>query len=119
MANKARFYGLSTREERQDVSVGSGVYPETNGELTYAVIVTAIRNYKKNHPNFDNLSSTAAASAIAKELDKTGKYGNVSSGGGRIKGDGYSISLTKSRGMITASKASEQVNTDKKKKKKK
>lgn len=119
MANKARYYGLSTREERQDVSMGSGVYPETNGDLTYAAVVTAIRNYKLTHPNFDNLSATAAAAAIAKELDKTGRYGNVSSGGGRIKSDGYSISLTKSKGMITASKASEQINTDKKRKKKK
>ena len=117
MANKARYYGLSTKEERQDVTMGSGVYPETGGVLTYSAVVTAIRNYKATHPNFDNLSATAAASAIAKELDKSGKFGDVSAGGARIKGAGYSIALTKGKGIITASKASEQVNTDKKKKK--
>ena len=117
MANKARYYGLSTHEERQDVSRqdnAAKIYPATLG---YSAVVTAILNYKKTHPNFDNLSSVAAASAIAKELTKQGTYGHVSSSGGKITAPGYSISLTKSKGMITVSKASEQISTDQRKKK--
>lgn len=117
MANKARYYGLATREERQDVSRqdnAAKAYPATLG---YAAVVAAILNYKQSHPNFDNLSATAAASAIAKELTKQGTYGHVSSGGGRIKAPGYSIALTKSKNTIVASKASEQINSDQKKKK--
>jgi hypothetical protein len=117
---KARYYGMATREEKQDVSRsdrGARVYG--GGPLTYSAVVTAILNYKDTHPNFDNLTTTAAASAIAKELKDTGKYGSVSASGSRIKGEGYSIALTKggsTGGMIVASKASEQINTDKKKK---
>ena len=120
MANKARYYGLSTREERQDVTIGSGIYPETNGQLTYGVVATAVRNYKANHPNFDNLTTQAAAEAIARELDKRGVYGEVTAGGGQIRqpSEGYAISLTKSKDMITVSHASERTNIDKKKKKK-
>ncbi len=118
MANKNRYYGLATREEKQDVSRkdnAARIYPE--GPLSYSAVVTAIRNYKKDHPNFDNLSAQAAASEIAKELRKEGRYDNVSAEGVRISGEGYSIALTKGRGtdgMITASKASERIKSDKK-----
>ena len=118
---KGRYYGMATREEKQDVSRSDrGAREYTAGPLTYSAVVTAILNYKDTHPNFDNMTTTAAASAIATELKETGRYGNVSSAGARIKGDGYSIALTKgggTDGMIVASKASEQVNTDQKKKK--
>lgn len=121
MANKNRYYGLATREEKQDVSRqdnAARIYPE--GPLTYSAVVTAILNYKKSHPNFDDLSASVAADRIATTLKETGRYGNVSAQGARISGDGYSIALTKGKGtngMITASKASEQVKLDKKKKK--
>lgn len=119
---KPRYFGAATREELQDVSRkdrGSRVYPE--GPLTYSAVVTAILNYKDTHPNFDNLTTSAAASAVAGELRGEKRYGNVSASGARIKGEGYSIALTKGKntnGMIVASKASEQVNADQKKKKK-
>ena len=113
---KARYYGLSTKEERQDVSRKDNaalIYPQTLG---YSAVVTAVLNYKKTHPNFDSLSATSAASAIAEVLTKTGLYGHVSGSGGRITAPGYSIALTKSKGTITVSHASEQINEDKRKK---
>lgn len=121
MANKARYYGLATREEKQDVARQDNAAKTYPSDLSYSAVVAAILNYKATHPNFDNLTTTAAADRIASELTKTGLYGKVSGAGSRIKGDGYSIALTKGRGTngsITASKASEQINTDKKKKKK-
>lgn len=116
---KGRYYGLATQEEKQAVNIGSGVYPDTNGVLTYEVVATAIRNYKMAHPNFDDLSVSIAADRIAEALKKTGRYGNVVSDGAKIKGsDGYSIALTKGRGtdgMIILSRASEKLGKKKKK----
>lgn len=121
MANKARYYGLATREELQDVSRSdraSRIYPH---DLGYSAVITAILNYKDDHPNFDNLSTHVAAERIAAELSKQKIYGQVHANGSRVVGQGYSISLTKgnkTNGKIVPSKASEQVNTDKKRKKK-
>ena len=121
MANKARYYGMATTEEVKDVSrIDRGARIYLTGPLNYNAVVTAILNYKDTHPNFDNLTTSAAASAIAKELREGGNFKGVTSSGSRIKGDGYSISLTKGRntdGKIVASKASEQINPDEKKKK--
>ena len=120
MANKARYYGLATREELQDVNrsdKAARIYPH---DLGYAAVVTAILNYKDNHPNFDNLTTSVAADRIAAELTKQKTYGQVHASGSKIIGQGYSISLTKgskTNGHIVPSKASEQINTDKKQKK--
>lgn len=117
MANKARYYGLSTREEKQDVmdnSRAARIYPD---ELSYNAVISAVLNYKDEHPKFDELSSGVAASAIAGVLTKTGKYGKVSSAGSRITAPGYSIALTKSDKIITVSRKSEQVSTDRRKRK--
>lgn len=121
MANKARYYGLATREELQDVSRSdraSRIYPH---DLGYDAVITAILNYKDNHPNFDNLSTHVAAERIAAELSKQKIYGQVHASRSKIVGQGYSISLTKgsgTNGKIVPSRASEQINTDKKRKKK-
>lgn len=121
MANKARYYGIATREEKQDVTRKDNaalIYPNALG---YSAVVTAILNYKKNHPNFDNLSTSIAADRIAGELTKTGLYGTVTGSGSRIEGGGYSIALTKGKGtgsMITASKASERTSESERRKKK-
>lgn len=120
MANKARYYGLVTKQEMQDVTTGSGVLLDGGGVLTYAAVTTAIRNYKAKHPNFDDLSSEVAADRIATVLNKNGTFGEVHARGSRISGGGgYSIALSKgnkSNGIIYASKKSERINNDEHKK---
>jgi hypothetical protein len=115
MANKARYYGLATKEERQDVTKkdrASRIYPK---EFGYTAVVTAILNYKDNYPNFDELNSARAANRIAGELTRTGLYGEIHSENARIVGDNYSISLTRANGLITVNKKSEQTDFKKKK----
>ncbi len=116
MANKARYYGLSTKEERQDVTKkdrASRIYPETFG---YQAVVTAILNYKDMYPNFDELNSAKAASRIAGELTRTGLYGNVRSASTRIIGENYSVALTKGNDLITISKKTEKFDDEEDKK---
>lgn len=116
--NKARYYGLATKEDIDAVTVGSGNYT-SSGNLTYDAVATAIRRYKANHPNFDELATNVAATRIASELNSTGLYGNVSSQGNRIVSSGYSVALTHGRGtngMITINRASERVGEQKKRK---
>ena len=108
MANKARYYGLSTKEEKQDVndkSRAARIYPE---KLGYKAVVTAILNYKDENSDFNDMSASAAAKAIAKTLTNTGLYGKVSSANARVVGDNYSVSLTRSDGIITVSHRTEQ-----------
>ena len=117
---KARYYGLATMEEKNDVRYGSGVQKPNNGVLSYSAVVGAIRLYKAEHPNFDDLSVNVAADRIATTLNQTGLYGSVHNAGNRIVSNGYSIALTKGKGtegMITASHASERVGDENKKKK--
>lgn len=114
MANKARYYGLSTKEDKDAVNMGSGVLKPNNGILDYEVVATAIRKYKANHPNFDNLTKEVAASEIAKVLTDSGFYGEVDAHGARIEGgaNNYSVALTKGRGtdgQLRLSRASEEV----------
>lgn len=114
MANKARYYGLSTKEERQDVTKkdrASRIYP---AEFGYDAVVTAILNYKDEYPNFDELNSARAANRIAGELTRTGLYGEVYSDNARIIGENYSISLTRGNGLITVNKKSERTDIKKK-----
>lgn len=108
MANKARYYGLSTKEERQDVNKkdkASRIYPS---EFGYKAVVTAILNYKDQYPNFDELNAARAANRLAGELTRTGLYGEVHSENARIVNGDYSISVTKSNGQITVTKKSEK-----------
>lgn len=115
MANKNRYYGLSTKEERQDVTDNSRaarIYPETFG---YRAIVTAILNYKDINADFDEFNTTAAAKALAKLLTNTELYGKVTSSSGRLYGENYAISLTKKDGLITVSHRTEQINEDERK----
>lgn len=115
MANKARYYGISTKEERQDVNKkdrASRIYPQ---EFGYQAVVTAILNYKDEYPNFDELNAARAATRIAGELTRTGLYGEVHSSNARIISGNYSISLTKGNGLITVTKKSEQTDEQKKK----
>ena len=115
MANKARYYGISTREERQDVTKkdkASRIYP---AEFGYNAVVTAILNYKDEFPNFDELNAARAATRIAGELTRTNLYGEVKSSNARIISGNYSISLTKHNGLITVTKKSEQSDWKKKK----
>lgn len=114
MANKNRYYGLSTKEERQDVTDNSRaarIYPQTFG---YKAIVTAILNYKDIDPTFNELSATNAAKTIAKTLTNTDLYGKIKSSSGRIFNDDYAISLTKRDGLITVSHRTEQINEERK-----
>ena len=114
MANKARYYGIATREEKQDVednSRGARIYPETFG---YRAVKAAILNYKDKFSNLNDLSSVVAASRLAKMLTETGKYGTITSSRSRIIGENYSISITKHEGVITPSKASERTDEEKK-----
>lgn len=118
MANKARYYGISTREERQDVTKqdrASRIYPN---EFGYKAVVAAILNYKDEYSNFDELNSARAANRIAGELTRTGLYGNVYNESARIIGENYSVSLTRGNGLITVNKKSERFDEDKRKKKK-
>lgn len=113
MANKARYYGLSTKEERQDVARkdrASRLYPRQFG---YDAVVAAILNYKDEYSNFDELNSARAASRIAGELTRTGLYGEIYSNNARIIGENYSISLTKGKDLITPNKKSERVSIKK------
>lgn len=108
MANKARFYGISTQEEQQDVTrkdKAARIYPK---EFGYTAVVTAILNYKDEHDNFNELNSARAATRIAGELTRTGLYGEVRSDSARITNGDYTVSLTKRDGLITVSKKSEQ-----------
>lgn len=108
MANKARYYGLSTVEERQDVNRkdrGARIYPK---EFGYNAVVAAILNYKDVYPNFDELNSAKAASRIAGELTRTGLYGEIRSESTRIIGENYSVVLTRGNNLITVSKKTEK-----------
>lgn len=119
MANKARYYGISTREEQQDVlrkDKASRIYPQ---EFGYTAVVAAILNYKDENDDFNDFSSTLAASKIATLLTKTGLYGRVTNRSSRIIGDGYSVALTKGKELITINKKTEQTDIDEKRKKKK
>ena len=109
MANKARYYGLATKEERQDMedkSRASRLYPVKFG---YAAIKAALLNYKDEHGGFGDLSSSAIANRLAKTLTETGLYGKITSESARIVGDTYSVSLTKHKTCVTISKATERV----------
>lgn len=115
MANKARYYGLSTREERQDMADNSRaarIYP---AELGYRAVKAAILNYKDEHSDFNSLTSNVAAGKIATLLTETGLYGTVTKSSSRIIGENYSISLTKTKEGITPSRASERTEDEKKK----
>lgn len=117
MANKARYYGISTREEQQDMadkSRGARVYPTTLG---YRAIKAAILNYKDESSDFDELSAIDAAKRIASRLTNTGLYGKVSNQSAKIVGEHYSISLTKHHGMITPSRATEKTDEEDEEKK--
>ena len=115
MANKARYYGISTNEERQDVTRkdrAARIYP---AEFGYRAVVAAILNYKDDYPNFDELNTAKAASRIATALTHTGLYGEVSSSSSRIISGDYSISLTRHNGLITVTKKSERSDWKRKK----
>lgn len=108
MANKARYYGISTKEERQDVTRkdrASRIYPN---EFGYDAVVAAILNYKDEYSNFDELNSARAATRIAGELTRTGLYGEVRSESTRIIGENYSVALTRGNDLITVSKKTER-----------
>ena len=114
MANKARYYGLSTKDEKQDVndkSRAARIYPETLG---YKAVVTAILNYKDANEDFNDLTASAAAKIVARVLTNTGLYGKITSSSARVIGDNYSISLTKGDGIITVSHRTEQINEERK-----
>ena len=118
MANKARYYGLSTKEERQDVArkdKAARIYPS---EFGYRAVLAAVLNYKDEYPNFDELNAARAANRIAGELTRTGLYGTITSSNARIIGENYSISLTKGKEMITINKKSEQTSEYKRRKRK-
>ncbi len=107
MANKARYYGISTNEERQDVvrkDRGARIYPS---EFGYRAIIAAILNYKDKYPNFDELNAARAADRIAGELNRTGLYGTISTESTRIIGENYSVVLTRGNGLITVNKKTE------------
>ena len=115
MANKARYYGLSTKEERQDMadnSRGARVYPS---EFGYRAVKAALLNYKDTHSDFNSITSSVAAGKIATLLTETGLYGKVTKSSSRVIGEGYSISLTKTKNGITPSRASERIEEEKKK----
>lgn len=116
MANKARYYGLSTREEKQDVqdkSRAARIYPQ---ELGYKAVVAAILNYKDVNSDFDEKTASQAAKVVAKMLTNTDLYGTVSSSSARVIGENYSVSLTKGDGIITVSHKTEQFDEEVKRK---
>lgn len=118
MANKARYYGISTREEQQDMtdkSRAARIYPDTLG---YRAIKAAILNYKDENSDFDELTAISAAQKLASRLTNTGLYGKVTSQSAKIVGENYSISLTKHHGMITPSRATEKTDEEEDEKKK-
>ena len=118
MANKARYYGLVTHEERQDMddnSRAARVYPIDFG---YRAVKAALLNSKDDNPRFNELTAVQAAKRLAVILTNTGLYGKVESRSAKVIGENYSISLTKHHGEIFASKASEKASDEDDKNKK-
>ncbi len=112
MAHKARYYGISTKEERQDMedkSRAARIYPETLG---YRAVVAALLNFKDVHGSFGDMSATDVARKAATLLTNTGLYGQVISSSSRVIGENYSIAINKNRDVITPSKSTEKNNDE-------
>lgn len=112
MAHKARYYGLSTKEERQDMedkSRAARLYPSTLG---YKAVVAALLNYKDDHGSFSDMSATDIARKAAMLLTNTGLYGEVISSSSWVIGENYAIAINKNGATITPSKSTEKHNDE-------
>lgn len=94
MANKARYYGVVTKEQaqkRKDASRNPVINPQ---ELTEYSIYSAMTMI----PNIDQLSAQVAANRIKDLLMKQGFTGKISVAGTTLKDNsGNSFTLTKNK----------------------
>lgn len=106
MANKARYYGLVTREQ-QDVKTRAAQAPFINvEELTQWTVYSAIALI----PSIDTLSSMAAAKRIKELLIKNGFTRKIIVNGSTIS-DGsntYVLTRSKAKGIVIVKETHEE-----------
>lgn len=106
MANKARYYGLVTKEQ-QDVKDRASKAPFINTEeLTQWTVYSAIAL----SPVIDTLSSSAATRRMKEDLIKSGFTGKIEVKGSTIS-DGnntYVLTRSKSKGIVIAKETHEE-----------
>lgn len=94
MANKAKYYGIVTKEQQQKRADATRNPVINKQELTEYSIYSAMAMI----PNIDQLTSQAAANRIKELLMKEGFQGTITTGGSTLKDDsGNSFSLTKKK----------------------
>ena len=106
MANKARYYGLVTREQ-QDVKTRAKESPFINvEELTQWTIYSAIALY----PEIDSLSSIAATRKIKELLIRNGFTGKLTVEGSSISDEynHYVLTRSKSKGIVIVKETHEE-----------
>ena len=93
MANKANYYGLATKEQRDKREAAFG-HPEINKqELTETSIYSAMAQI----PNVDLLSAQVAANRIKDILMKQGFQGDITTAGAKLSDGVNTFALTKNK----------------------
>lgn len=100
MANKARYYGIITKEQRESKALAKKAQVINREELTRTTIYTAITNI----PNADEVSSPVAARRVRDFLIENGFEGTITVDGSKIQDqNGNLFVLTKTKeGMYIA-----------------
>lgn len=100
MANKARYYGIITKEQRESKNLARKAQVINREELTRTTIYTAISNI----PGIDEMSSPAAARKVRDYLMDNGFEGTITADGSKIQDhNGNLFVLTKTKeGMYIA-----------------
>ena len=106
MANKARYYGLVTKEQ-QDIKTRAAKAPFINvDELTPWTVYSAVALY----PVIDTLSSANATKKMKEVLTKSGFNGTITVNGSSISDEYNTYVLTKSakNGIMIAKETHEE-----------
>ena len=107
MANKARYYGIGTKNAIDKRNTASPNF-QIKDELTRDMVDGAIVALSTQNPNFDNLTPQAAAQRIKSLLKDRGFRGTLNTPGGKIsdtKGNSFALThANNDKGQIVVGK---------------
>ena len=84
--NKASYYRIPTKSELDNARTPRGS-SEVTGTLTEDAVYRAMQEVAKTHPNFNQLSTTAALNLVEAKLEDRG-WKDISTSGNTISGPG-------------------------------
>lgn len=119
MANKARYYGIGTKNAIDKRNTASPNF-HIKDELTRDMVDGAIVSLSITNPSFDKLTTQVAAQKIKSLLQDRGFRGELSIGGGKIsdtKGNTFALThANNDKGQIVVGTENHDKTDEKKKK---